>query len=233
MNGLREFPDIRIGFIAAGTGNDFRRGFQLAADPLKNLKKILAEASHHPASYDIGVFQANIQQSRLFINSPGAGFDAYAAILANQIKVKKWLNSIGLGSAIYAAALMIAVCKYKPGSMHLKVDDETMSFNTVWFATVSNHPYYGGGMKISPKADPKSGDLSIVVVHGLSRIKLLALFITVFFGKHTLLKEVKVFTGQKVTLIMDPSVPVHADGEASGVTPLEIGMSPQRAKIYT
>lgn len=233
LNGLREFPKIRIGFIAAGTGNDFRRGFGLYANPLKNLKKILSEASHPPAYYDIGIFQANTQQSRLFINSLGAGFDAYVAMLANQMKFKKWLNSIGLGSVTYAAALIAAVCKYKPVSLDLKVDDEAFSFQTVWFAAVSNHPYYGGGMKISPNADPKSDDLSIVVVHDLSRVKLLALFITVFFGKHTLLKEVKVFTGRKVTLFMDPSVPVHADGEASGITPLEIGLHPQKAQIYT
>ncbi|MDI5788606.1 hypothetical protein PO124_10020 [Bacillus licheniformis] len=25
----------------------------------------------------------------------------------------------------------------------------------IWFASVSNHPYYGGGMKIAPNANPR------------------------------------------------------------------------------
>lgn len=45
-------------------------------------------------------------------------------------------------------------------------------------------------MKISPAAKADDGLVDITIVHGISRIKLLLVFITVFFEKHTKFKEI-------------------------------------------
>ena len=52
-------------------------------------------------------------------------------------------------------------------------------------------------MKIAPKADPTDGCLDVTIVHNLSRLKLLFMFVTVFFGKHTGFKEVVQYKGKK------------------------------------
>ncbi|MCD7032709.1 diacylglycerol kinase family lipid kinase [Metabacillus sp. GX 13764] len=228
INGLSSYPSIKIGFIPAGTGNDFRRGFRLPAGTLNCLNRILSVQSD---KVDAGEYFLEKQNSRFFINSMGAGFDACVAAHAGSMKAKKWLNACGLGFLIYPAALIKVLGSYQPVRMKMEVDDHKMEFGHVWFAAISNQPYYGGGMKIAPDADPKNGTLTVTVVHSLSKLKLLLVFITVFFGKHTLLKEVEVFSGTAIAIETDRPVPVHADGEACGTVPVKINLCPRKVRI--
>lgn len=93
------------------------------------------------------------------------------------------------------------------------IDGKTQVFHKVWFVTISNQPYFGGGMKIAPLASPADGELDFTIVHGLSRWKLLLVFLSVFLGKHTAFKEVYSGTGERITIRSDQDVPIHADGE--------------------
>ena len=76
-------------------------------------------------------------------------------------------------------------------------------------------------MKIAPKADPTDGCLDVTIVHNLSRLKLLFVFVTVFFGKHTRFKEVVQHKGKESRLNPMTYMLVHADGELIGQLPLE------------
>ena len=111
----------------------------------------------------------------------GAGFDASIAVKASRSPVKKWLNYLGLGQSIYAFYLIVEIFTYKPGAVEIIVDGTRKTYEKTWFITVSNQPYYGGGMQISPSAHPQDGQLHMIVVHHLSRIKLLFVFLSVFW----------------------------------------------------
>jgi diacylglycerol kinase (ATP) len=102
------------------------------------------------------------------------------------------------------------------------IDGKEYRFENTWFVTVSNQPYYGGGMKISPDASVVDGKLNITVVSNLSRFKFLMVFITVFWGGHIRFKEVTSFDGKNISIVTEEKVYVHADGEYIGETPLEI-----------
>ncbi|WP_269318636.1 diacylglycerol/lipid kinase family protein [Heyndrickxia ginsengihumi] len=91
-----------------------------------------------------------------------------------------------------------------------------------WFITISNQPFFGGGMRIAPFASPADGQLNMTVVHDLSRLKFLFIFITVFFRKHHKFKEVSSFTGKRMSIVTPYTLPVHADGELIGVTPTDV-----------
>ena len=58
----------------------------------------------------------------------------------------------------------------------------------------------------------------MTVVNNLSRWKLLFIFGTVFFGKHTKYKEVKQFQAENFNITMHDSVYGHVDGEFSCIT---------------
>lgn len=75
-------------------------------------------------------------------------------------------------------------------------------------------------MKIAPDASPFDGKFNITVVHDLSRIKLLLIFITVFWGGHTGFKEVSSLTGRNIQINSKIPLNVHADGEDIGSTPI-------------
>jgi diacylglycerol kinase (ATP) len=218
VNGLSGFPSMKIGYIPAGSGNDFARGFRLPRKSKEALLFILSNFLRDVPLIEVGqcYFPAK-QSSRMFVNSIGAGFDAEVSKYTNETKMKKWF-----GKFSYVIALIRKSFGYKPVRLKLTVDQIEYKLDNVWFVTVSNHPYYGGGMKISPQAKLNDNQLNITVVNNLSPFKLISLFGSVFFGKHVHLKEVICLSGSSITIHTDSPIPIHTDGEVIGETPVHI-----------
>ncbi|KAB2338881.1 diacylglycerol kinase family lipid kinase [Cytobacillus depressus] len=222
MNGAVSFPHIHIAFIPGGSGNDFSRGFHIPRKPTKALMELLHSDEDHTTLVDIGKITNEEKKELYFINNIGAGFDALIAKEVNKSKMKRIFNRLSLGKFVYVYFLLKNLFFYKPTNITLKVDGVDRTYRSAWFVAVSNQPFYGGGMKISPHASPVDGILNITIVHQLSKIKLLFVFITVFWGGHTRFKEVASFTGRSVHISSNRPLCVHADGEDIGTTPVTI-----------
>ncbi|MBS4222800.1 diacylglycerol/lipid kinase family protein [Lederbergia citrea] len=231
INGVIDFPHVTIGYIPAGSGNDFARGFRLPANPEKCIEFILKWIDSSGVDYDAGFYELGNGQCGYFVNSIGAGFDAVITKKANSSELKKWLNVFSLGKLIYAFYLVTEIFRYRPSTLEIFVDGKTKVYNKTWFVTISNQPYYGGGMQIAPLADPKDEKLNVVVVHELSRLKLLFLFISVFWGGHLKNKEVDSYKGKEITVRFYDSKPIHADGENIGETPIHIRVCPKSWRL--
>jgi diacylglycerol kinase (ATP) len=233
LNGIIHFNHITLGFIPGGSGNDFSRGFQIPTDPEEALKVIIRLLKDEASSIDIGQITMKDQTHHFFINNMGVGFDALISFEVNQSQMKALFNKLSMGRLIYVYFLLKKLFTYKTSTIDLSIDGHTHIFEHTWFVTVSNQPYYGGGMKIAPKAIPDDGLFEITVVHKLSRFKLLLVFISVFWGKHIHFKEVKTFKGRDISI--EPSIAqlVHADGEHIGYSPLKIQLQPHSLKVIT
>lgn len=220
INGIYTFQHGIIGYIPAGSGNDFGRGFPIPSNPMKwfSSKEIHKLKKKW---FDLGVFNGG-RGSGVFINNLGMGFDAKVATQVNRSKVKHFLNRLSLGKLAYVYFLIKELFLFKPGTLTVKVDGKTEQFHRAWFATVCNQPYFGGGMKLSPESKPDDGELEVVVVHNISRYKILFLFMTVFWGGHTKLKEVAILKGKDIRIEGEKGLPVHADGEYIGEGPIQI-----------
>ena len=222
VNGLVDYPTVKIGFIPAESANDFSRGFQTPKSPLEALSFTMKKKQSSGKRFDIGKVMVNGQRKKeYFVNNIGTGFDAEVCKLTNESKMKNYFNKIGLGSLAYVGSLIRLLFTYKLINVNIEMDGKICRYEKVWFVTVSNQPFFGGGMKIAPKANPTDGCLDVTIVHNLSRLKLLFVFITVFFGKHTGFKEVVQHKGKRVSIKSDDNMLVHADGELIGQLPLE------------
>lgn len=231
VNGALSYRQVKIGFIPGGSGNDFIRGYNLPKDPLAALQVILQQANYEAACVDVGSVANARKIKRYFINNTGAGFDALVAAEAGRSPLKGLFNRFSLGSLIYAYFLIVKLFTYKSTDVIVELDGQTHHFEKTWFVTVSNQPFYGGGMKIAPNASPVDGLLNITVVHKLSKLKLLLVFITVFWGGHTSFKEVRSFTGKNISIQSQVPLHTHADGEYLGETPLTIQLHEQMLPI--
>lgn len=226
INGAVGHSNIRIADIPAGSGNDFSRGFLLPRNPLVALKEILENMDSDPYLVDVGKVAIGKDHTHCFINNLGAGFDALVAREANRSILKKFLNRFSLGTLVYAYILIKELFTYRSKDIILTVDGEQHEFEKTWFITVSNQPYIGGGMKLAPDAIVDDGLLDVTVVHHLSKIKLLLVFITVFWGGHKNFKELRKFRGRNISIISSEKMIVHADGEHIGETPVEVKILP-------
>ncbi|MHC0038915.1 diacylglycerol/lipid kinase family protein [Pseudoneobacillus sp. C159] len=233
VNGISHHSErIRLGLIPCGSGNDFSRGFGTPLDPAQALQSILILQDGPIPQFDFGQINL-VDREHFFINSTGAGFDALISFDANKSKWKALLNRIKLGHLVYVIILLKHLFTYRCTTIELTIDGKKHTFIDTWFVTVSNQPFYGGGMKIAPSAQPNDQLLDITVVHQLSKIKLLFVFISVFWGAHIRFKEVQTFLAKSVSIQSNHPIFVHSDGEHIGTTPLQITVKSKPISILT
>ena len=217
VNGVATSEHVYIGAIAAGSGNDFARGYHVFTDAKQLEQFVLNKQS---TVHDVGLARIN-HNEKLFVNNFGIGFDALVAITANESQLKKKLNKWKLGKLSYPYFVIQALFTFKPFQLTAIHNGTTEQYNDVWFATVSNQPYFGGGMNLSPTSNTSDGKLEVTVVSNLSKWKLLFLFGSVFFAKHTQMKEVYQFEVEHIQFEFqfDEQVMSHADGEKQQLKP--------------
>ena len=217
VNGIAAHEHVYVGAIAAGSGNDFARGYRVFTQA-KQLEQFIV--SKQATVHDVGVARINDYEKR-FVNNFGIGFDALVAITANESQLKKKLNKWKLGKLSYPYFVIQALFTFKPFQLTAIHNGKREVFNNVWFATVSNQPFFGGGMNLSPTSNTQDGKLEVTVVSDLSKWKLLFLFGSVFFAKHTQMKEVQQFEVEQIQFEFqfDRQVMSHADGEKQQLQP--------------
>ncbi|MFE6168850.1 diacylglycerol/lipid kinase family protein [Viridibacillus arvi] len=215
VQGILENKEVCIGAIGAGSGNDFGRGYET----FKTAAEIEAYVKQHSVGQlmDIGTMQRN-GDTYYFVNNAGIGIDAYIAKEANESKLKQYFNILRLGKLTYIYFLLKALLNFKTFSAKVVHNGQEKVFEKVWLVVASNQPYFGGGMKVSPYSIPNDHHIELTVVYEISRLKLLFLFSTVFFGKHTRLKAVQQYSAKEFKVEIHNEVKAHTDGEFTGKT---------------
>ncbi|WP_155592707.1 diacylglycerol/lipid kinase family protein [Lysinibacillus cavernae] len=216
VSGIVHNEFVIIGVVRAGSGNDFARffpTFQHARQIEDYVRTTMANVK-----MDAGIIQLGDMRKEIFVNNAGVGFDAFVTNLINTSRLKFYLNKIGLGKLSYAIAVIRGLFRFKLFDVTIRSGEQEWKFQQTWFVAMSNQPYFGGGMKISPAAKADDGQVDITILHGISRIKLLLVFVTVFFEKHTKFKEITFLQGQHFDIIVGAhQVDCHTDGNYIGV----------------
>ncbi|OZU89579.1 hypothetical protein CIL03_00050 [Virgibacillus indicus] len=212
MNGLGD-EEIPVSFIPGGSGNDFARGIGMKRKPLDILRETIA--GNNTTAYWLGKYKLDRQEERIFVNSMGFGFDAEITEKANRSRYKVLLNKLRIGTVSYVIALIHVLLTFKPEDITIEADGKRQIINNCWMVTVSNHPYYGGGMKIIPNAKIQSGRFPVLIIHGISKWKVLGLFMTVFTGKHIDFKEVELLEASTLKLIANRNIAYQVDGQTA------------------
>ncbi|ALC84672.1 hypothetical protein AM499_01750 [Bacillus sp. FJAT-22090] len=215
ISGVTHYNHVRVGVISAGSGNDFGRTFSVfkTVEQLRNY----AKNYYTYEKLDFGILSSK-EKDFGFVNNAGFGFDAKVVYSVNNSSWKKWLNVLGLGKIAYILYLVKELITFTRFSFTLHTEKDELKFDDVWFLVVCNQPFFGGGMKISPSSQPNDQLIEMTIVNKLAKWKLLFIFGTVFFGKHTKFKEVKQFQAKNFKITMHDQVFGHVDGEFSCLT---------------
>ncbi|MBP5781493.1 MAG: diacylglycerol kinase family protein [Clostridia bacterium] len=191
-----------IYYFPAGTGNDFARDVEL------DFTKGPAEISKYLKSLPTVTVKG---KSGKFINGVGYGIDGYCCQVGDEMKAKsdKPVNYTSI-------AIKGLPFHFKSKVAQITVDGKAYSFKNVWIAPTMIGRFYGGGMNAAPAQDRLSGDktVSLVVMHGRSRIGTLIIFPSIFKGEHIKHeKKVSVITGHNITVKFNEPSPLQIDGE--------------------
>jgi diacylglycerol kinase family enzyme len=90
---------------------------------------------------------------------------------------------------------------------------------------VANCQFFGGGMRVAPRAIPEDGMLDVLAAH-VGRREAAALMQKMFEAKHVPHPKVKEYLASKVRVTTDRPLPVEVDGEVIGTTPAQFDLVP-------
>lgn len=198
----------KIYYYASGSGNDFLHdiGGKKGDAPvlinryLENLPEVTVDG-----------------KTCRFLNGIGYGIDGYCCEVgdAQRLKSDKPVNYT-------AIAIKGLLFHYKPTSAVITVDGVKHTYKKVWLAPTMNGRFYGGGMMPAPGQNRtgKEGTVSTMVYYGVGKIKALAVFPSIFSGKHVEHREmIEILTGHDITVEFDSPTALQIDGETiTGVT---------------
>ncbi|MBM6613586.1 diacylglycerol kinase family lipid kinase [Desemzia sp. RIT804] len=233
LNGLGErYASIPLGYIPSGSGNDFARGAGISHHPKKALEQILAASE--PKELDVLSFlDAPTQHVGFSVNNIGLGLDASIIKEVNHSSSKTIFNKLKLQSLIYLSAVISHFIRQKPFPLMVDVDGEKVSFEKAFLVTTNNHPYFGSGIKISPKASVTDGKMDLIVVERISGVKFLKLFFILFTtGKHLEDKVVHYFKGEQIRLSVSSAIEGQTDGEELGYYPFDLTIQTTKRRFW-
>jgi diacylglycerol kinase family enzyme len=189
-----------LAVVPAGTGNDLVRALGIPTDAVAAARAAaedLAAGTHR-------TIDAGRTGDRWWATVLCCGFDSAVSDRANRLRWPK-------GRRRYDVAVLAELARLRPVELTMVLDGETQTL-PVTMVAVGNTPWYGGGMKVCPGADPTDGLFDVTVVGATSRLQLMRTKPKLTAGTHIEHAMVSVHRAARVEL-SSPGVTTYADGE--------------------
>lgn len=216
VNALRNHDTaIPVSYIPCGSGNDFARGVGISRNAEQAFSQLLRTRAPQEIQL-IHYLEGNQEEIGLATNNVGIGLDAAIVAKTNASASKKALNKFNLGSLSYIFSILSVLFRQKGFPILVEMNGKQLTFNRAFLCTVTNHPYFGGGVSILPTADPKKPVVDLVLVERVNLFKIFWLILLLLRQKQTSSKNFHHFQSSKIRIVSTIPQYVHADGEDLG-----------------
>jgi len=200
---------LTTAMIPAGTGNDVARHLGVR-DP-----DTAVEAICRNTSKTIDLIKTD---DKLVATVVASGFDSKVNERANAMR---WPR----GNMRYNLAIVNELREFVPLSFTFEADGQQYERQAMLLA-VANLPSFGGGLRIGAGANDDDGLLDIIVIHPVSKLRLIRVFPMLRKGTHVHLPEFERIRAKRVTWSSDGIV-AYGDGERLGPLPMTAEVVPR------
>jgi len=211
-----------LGFIQAGTGNNFAKNAGIPKKPVKALEMI---ERNQAITVDFGKLILK-NEEKYFLNVASFGFDALLVGVA-----KKFGGQYRLlpKESHYLLAALEEIVKGIP-FYNIGVNGENPK--EAILVAVTNGPTYGAIFRIAPEADLRDGLFDICRINRVDKMKALKDIVKVLKGTHVNLPEVAMSKAAFLTISSPESLPCEIDGEVlSAEKEYKIEVIPRGLKV--
>ncbi len=163
---------------------------------------------------------------RYFLEAAGVGLDAGLFAYFDRLESVGWRVGVMRGALRFIRQL---------GRPRLTVQHDSRQFHTrAPMVSVANGPYVGAAYAIAPNARIDDGLLDVVVFRNASILRVLLHLALVAGGRplsppgHARMLQAK---RVRVSKLRGRPLPVHADGDPIGITPVEVSVAPAALKV--
>ena len=232
-------PVASLALLPAGTGNDFARSVEGRRASLAYwLARLVAHCrgARDGATREVDVMRGEASGPEgarpfLCLNAVTLGVGAeVAARVAAQKRLARRLS----GEMRFALAAAGALAGWRERRVRIRVDETDAWECETNLIAVVNSRFAGGGMMFSPDARVDDGLLDLVTACRVPRRVVVREMTRIHRGGHISNPRVRILRGAAVTI--DPAtpadaLPVEADGDVRGTTPLALRVLPRALRI--
>ena len=246
VNGIAMVPDVTLGVLPCGRGNDFAAAVGI---PLKPEAAIATLLSGTPIRVDLGrCYQNSGQQKPGMEEGKDGKVGPHPSTVPSfhpntdnqQPTTNNYFTTIATcgydtevsrraakgtplfaGTASYAYAAVETLFYYEPPFVRLEGDFGTHE-GPLLLAATGITSRYGGGFQIVPNARIDDGLFDVCIIRPVSSLTVLRLLVTLFWGGHVGHPAVSIHQTRTLTIETDTPMLLYADGEPMCETPATI-----------
>ncbi len=208
-----------LGFIPAGTGNDFPANLGIPED-LDSSLRLLLNGNGKMKRIDV----VRVDNGEYMAGVGGVGFDSEVNSLVDRI------SPLWSGKAKYVLPVLLKTLVYRAKEISLRYDGESRR-GKILMVAFGNIKSYGKGMQITPLAEPDDGLLDICWIDPVRILRLYRFFPTVFAGEHLNLPEVHYYRSAALRVESADPMDFYGDGEFICRTPFTLSIVPQALRV--
>jgi len=225
VNGVGGLDGVELAIVHRGTGGDFGRTFGIP----HRLEEALAVARDGSTRVvDLG--RATL---RTWARREGVTWFANIASAGMSGAVAKRVNETGKalgGKVTYAWSTVAVFARWRNAQVSVSVDGEERR-GPMYDVIVANGRYLGGGMKITPEAEPDDGLFDVLLIGDISKKDLLLTLPKIYRGTHLPHPKAELLRGARVSIDAPIPLPVELDGEQPGTTPASFEVVPGALRL--
>ncbi len=221
--------DVDLVFLGAGSSNDFEKKF---SDILPWIERV---TSSRTKAIDLCRVDCigfdGLPVTRYFVNNSSIGVISLGGEYFNEAKgITRLLKQKSADAGAILSGLK-AIARYRPLVGDLIIDGNIDKNRPLSNVTIYKTGHFGGGMKYNQCTEPDDGKLSVAIVDGVSKLKLLGIIPTLYTGTifnkaYAHYKECEWFEVQT-----DQKISIETDGEIIGHTPARYTILKQAVRV--
>jgi len=200
LNGIAGYPNVQLGVIPKGTGNDFLKTFG-EVSPFYSIEKQMKGSVVKIDAIKAGDYYA--------LNQASMGMDAAVCYHKSRLGRIPFVK----GQGAYVIALLYTFLFSLNHNLTVQIGDDKPVSDKYLFAIGANGRYCGGGFNSAPEALVADGTLDCLSVKSVSRLRILSLLSKYSKGKHLDLPICTYKKADKITIKAEKPTCVNLDGE--------------------
>jgi YegS/Rv2252/BmrU family lipid kinase len=217
--------EVELAVIPRGTGTDFVRTFGI---PGKVDEAIAVARDGRARTIDAGrvSFRAwdGSPGRAYFVNVASAGMSGAVAQRANSTS-----KALG-GKASFLWATLAVFARWQNAAVSVDVD-ESHRDGSMLDVIVANCEWLGGGMHMTPKAEPDDGLFDVLLIGDITKRDLVQTLPRIYRGTHLPHPKAEELRGRTVRVEAATPLPVELDGEQPGTTPATFEVVPGALRL--
>lgn len=227
LNGSIGFPNIAVGVLPIGTGNDFCKNFYEPEKFMDIEAQLRGTVVKSDAIRYHGIIDGT-EQTRYCANMFNIGFDCNVVDMAARMKTYPLIS----GSFAYLCSIIAVLFKKKGANLKVEIDGEVCHDGPLLLTAVANGSFCGGGIKSAPYASVQDGIMDINIIYNVSRIAFLKKLPAYSKGTHMELSDIDdilLFKQAKKVVITpkDGIMRLCTDGEISDAEQIDFEVVPE------